>query len=1731
MKFRDFLIENASTLHMQNLVYTLHSRRTRFPLAVALAAMSPAQLASRIDHKISNAGESLGVRAVKIDPHTSNARPRILAIFTGQGAQWAGMGAEIISHSRSARKVIQSLQEALQSLPVNDRPSWSLLEELQKDPAVSGVAQAALSQPLCTAIQILLVDILRSANVELCAAVGHSSGEIAAAYAAGVISSKDAIRISYYRGLYAKLAQKGAMMAVGTSLQDIEALLQEPEYYDRVWVAATNSSSSVTLSGDVETLEEIGALLQDEGKFARMLKVDTAYHSRNMLPCSGPYLDALKRLDICVESATRCAWYSSVCDDNMEDISERLRGPYWNSNMLNPVRFKQAVERAIEHQRTRPFTMAIEIGPHPALKSPVLQITKDMTGDSIEYAGLLRRNVNDIEALASGLGSVATYLGSGSVDFHAFDKFITDMGKFQLSENLPTYSWNHGEEFWHESRYARAVRMRGDSVHELLGHQTPDSTEFEMRWRHIVRPKEIPWLAGHQLQNQIVFPAAGYVITALEACMLMLGPATASLIEVLDLEIRQALAFDDENSSVEVMFSLIDIRREKSHIVAGFSYNSATTSDKSSDKLKPLATGRVRIELGIPSPTVLPVRNPRLPNLIPLKAETFYQSLAKIEYQYRGPFYALSDLERKLGAATGFISNVDASAFLLRVHPAVLDAAFQALILAVAAPDDGTLWSMHVPTKIQRVVVNPEICRKGQPATARLPFDATSQSHSSTYYGSVFSGDVYVFCGGTEHAVIQVEGLECTPFSPASANDDKILFASTIWAPTVPDTPTIGPDEYATQERYRLSHLLERVALYFLRKLQSEVPPNHCSRHEGPYVNFFNFAASRLEESERFRKDGSPEWTFWQSDWDHDDMKSIQEVCRVNSKVVDFRLLEAVGWRLPDIIMNNMPAVEVGMNDHLLTDFYREGLGMPEYLSYVAKTVKKIVDITPRINCLEIGAGTGSATKAIMKMVDFEAAFSSYTFTDVSTGFFELAQSEFQSQARNMLFKTLDISRDPSNQGYEPYSFDLIVASMVLHATPSIQETLHHVRKLMRPGGRLIVLEVREDAPARIGTIFGAFEGWWLGAEEGRRLSPCISLVKWDELLRSAGFSGCDSTTIDSDPMARPCSLFVSQAVDDRVTFLRKPLVHKAVPEISRLGKIFPHLVILGGETLQTARIVADLEVIVSQYSDNISSAKTISALHHAHITSQTTVLSLLDVDQPFFKTLTESKWTGLKAIFQEVGSVLWVTKGRRANEPHNCMTLGLMRCGINELPGLSVQFLDFEDSSSIDAYTIGEALIRFKAVSIWEKEDCTQPRPNIHVEREVVVGDKGQMYVPRLVANRAMNSRYNSSRRRMLEAADITDGNDNVSIVASKQGHFLRAGPRQELLNGEFLSTSYPSMRVRQSIISPIPAAGNSLLFLSLATCQRSFQSMVALSTSNSMIVTPAIAMTLPSKISSEHESEFLYRISLYLLVCDITKGLDAGDRIWIHEPDAALIQALSAEAAARSLHTTFTRSNGDAQSRCIPIHPHASRRDLLSFPLAETNVFVNCSASDVNARLAERIATFLPKSCHRRALHLDHKPRAPLHVQLTVLQTQLQNAVQGALKDLKAPVSAVQIVKLGDLSNDNCVIPSHAIVDWSDDRQLLTRVQPVDHQPLFSGSKTYWLVGLSGSLGLSLCEWMVRHGAKYIVISSRRPHVADAWSRQMMGLGAVIKIIAWYVTRFMPIVISVAKISTSVI
>ncbi|OKL56909.1 hypothetical protein UA08_07744 [Talaromyces atroroseus] len=534
--------------YANDLAYTLSTRRTLFDYRSFAVAPSLTELCSKLEQGLPKIR-----RAAKND--------NVIMVFTGQGAQWPKMGTELIAHPVFLDSIIKT-QSVLDSLGC----PWNALEELMKPEKDSRINNADLSQPLCSAIQIALVDLLSYWGIKPKAVVGHSSGEIAAAYAARAISHEDAVKVAYLRGIYSTSVGRtlegvaGAMMAAGISEEEAQ------HYLDRVTsgkavVACINSPSSITLSGDKSAIIQLEAMITADNKFARALKVPTAYHSHHMLAIADDYLKAMGQLQMQTPPKDSPFMISSVTAGLIQPGD--LDAAYWVKNMVSPVRFAHAVQALIRHSpstrgRRRAiinYSAMIEVGPHGALKGPLNQILAGIDSKlntTITYASLLSRGQS---AEATALECIGKLWSQGlPVNLLRVNLQEKTFGSpLKVLSDLPAYAWNHSKEFWHEPEMAKANRFKKAPRNDLLGMAVDVQNPHHPRWRQFLSLHEQPWLKDHNITNSVLFPGAGMLIMALEAAHDISDKnKTVHGVEFRDVKFERGMVIpEDPDQSVE----------------------------------------------------------------------------------------------------------------------------------------------------------------------------------------------------------------------------------------------------------------------------------------------------------------------------------------------------------------------------------------------------------------------------------------------------------------------------------------------------------------------------------------------------------------------------------------------------------------------------------------------------------------------------------------------------------------------------------------------------------------------------------------------------------------------------------------------------------------------------------------------------------------------------------------------------------------------------------------------------------------------------------------------------------------------------------------------------------------------------------------------------------------------------------------------------------------------------
>ena len=1745
---------NAITLNSRDLAWTLRQRRSTLPFKIAFPAGSVEQLKASIHAKLEEAKfkkSALGLRS-----SLPQNKLRLLAVFTGQGAQYARMGVELLDRSPMARQIIAELEAHLAVLSESERPPWSLEQELRAPPATSRLNEAAFSQPLCTALQIVQVDLLRAAGVELAGTVGHSSGEIGAAYAAGLLSARDALWVAYFRGLHASSAAspngadvKGAMMAVGTSMEDAADIIAEFE--GAATLAACNSSASVTLSGDQDAIDELDTIFEDEKKFHRKLKVDKAYHSSHMLPCSAPYIESLRANGIRVRAPSDSkgpVWYSTVYQDlemsSPEALAKLEDGSYWTDNMIRPVLFYQGLNKALASDT---FDLAIEIGPHPALKGPATQTIQEALNREIPYHGVLTRGTAADVALSSTLGFLWSQESTPQslVKLESFETAATAKSDgYSLMKGLPTYQWNHERSYWKESRHSRRHRTRKMRVNPILGAVEPESSMTQQRWRNILREHEIPWLSGHQLQGRTVFPAAGYVSTLIEAVRQLpqISDSTIRLIDISSFRIQQAMSFDEDDSGIEILVTLENIRKddERQSIRAHFTYSSA--SERDPDAFVRTASADVEILLGEPSKSLLPARQADPPDLIDVTDDRFYGTLTDLGYGYTGPFRALSSLRRKLGKAVAQVAIPPSDQSTLLVHPGTLDGAIQVVLLAFCHPGDDQLWSLHVPTIMERIRVNPSLCGPDW-AEAESVHVAASMSEAD---GPGMVGDVDIFAapsskdGPVEHAAIQVEGVRTVPFAAATAADDEKMFARMRWANGSPDSDAMAFDAEITSFERHLVMAAERAAIFYMRKFERDLSPNHLARSHPTYSNYLAFGRHMDELHAQGR------YKHARKEWVNDTLEDVLAATEPFKDSIDVRIIHSVGKIMSHIFESEDVIPEQPIPTELLAEYYADAVGLVQSGQWLGRGVKQLVHRYPNMNILEVGAGTGAATRRILSHIGVQG-FLSYTYTDISADFFEKATSVFAPYKKRMTFKTLDAARDPVSQGYTLGSYDLIVASAVIHVTPRLEQTLRNLRRLLRPGGFLIVNESISSAFGRNGFIFGTMPGWWSGAEEGRTLSPLVKPEHWDELLRNSGFSGIDTITPEAFQKTHSNAIFVSQAVDDTVSFLREPLSAPAPATVYRGGDdaSLQDLIIIGGSTLRTGRVVSDLKRSLDAHvSGSIITFKSLLDLPtDFNLSQDACVLSISELDMPVFEDLTVASFDALKRLVAVEHTLLWVTRGKLAGEPTASMSVGFMRTAAHEVPGLRVQCVDLDPGAAngrMQASLLAEALLRFRHL---DRIQASLDAPLLwSIELEIGIDAEGRQLVPRFLPDADANDRFNSARRTITRELDVRQ--TAATIEKEKTGGYqivdsslLRDADRLASDSG----SNATELRATSAIVYPV----NTLLgplFLTLgleddsvnpenqkSAGSRRFLALAESLTSRVRVPSSATALLGKQHIASSGSSEdakLLVRVAANLFAESALQGLVSGQKVAIHNAAGGLAGVLGRRAAEQGLNAIFTTSAEAAgENDRISIPAFMPAREIRSLLLKDLARFVVASPED---SVAERIAAVLPVNCsvkqltafQAKDLYAVSHYRSATEVAHAMVGDTLQRALKHAQEDFNMSIdvsvntvstsalAAAAQLKTENSDTDSALHDPLAVLDWQAAPIVQARISRLDTKPIFKADRTYWLVGLSRGLGLSICDWMIAKGAKYVVISSRSPNVEASWEESCRKNGAVVGI-----------------------
>nr|APX43990.1 polyketide synthase [Pestalotiopsis microspora] len=644
-------------------------------------------------------------------------------VFTGQGAQWAGMGADLMDYSPKFLRSIRKLDLVPEHL--HDGPDWSIEDVLREQPDTSPVNDAEFSQPLCTAVQIAIVQLLDSWGVKPVATVGHSSGEIAAAYAAGLVSAEDAIIAAYYRGVVAKeVNTNGSMMAVGLGADAVKEYVSGFE--DQVVIACHNSPVLVTLSGDEDALRLVQARLEAASVFNRIVKTGgKAYHSHHMAPASERYKNLVHEAkkngsSYSMPLATIAKMVSSVTNSVLA-MGEVLGAEYWCSNLRSPVLFNQAVQTLLNDREISQVDVLVEVGPHPALAGPIKQIKEAVDAKAIGYVPTLMRGEDSGVRLLKVAGELFLR-GYGQIDMETVTRAYAANKGVQGTKgpgpativDLPSYQWNYARPLWAENRASREQRLPKFPRHDVLGQRVIGGSLAEPTWANILRLRDLPWLKDHSLGGEAVFPAAGYFAMAIEAASQLNEieaeesgePASANSYVLRDIDIKKALVTPDTDDGIEVLINL------RPSAFGGPWWDFGVSSVDVNGIKREHMTGSISINTAAPRGVKQSRFAPRFPQRASGKA--WNQALRAVGFDYGPTFQDMDNVrfDGKTYAATcttNIKREVDSTLSESRyaLHPAVVDSTLQLSIAAIYAGRTSAMDCGVVPVQVDEITIWP----------------------------------------------------------------------------------------------------------------------------------------------------------------------------------------------------------------------------------------------------------------------------------------------------------------------------------------------------------------------------------------------------------------------------------------------------------------------------------------------------------------------------------------------------------------------------------------------------------------------------------------------------------------------------------------------------------------------------------------------------------------------------------------------------------------------------------------------------------------------------------------------------------------------------------------------------------------------------------------------------------------------------------------------------------------
>ncbi|KAJ8112206.1 hypothetical protein ONZ43_g5443 [Nemania bipapillata] len=1113
-------------------------------------------------------------------------------IFTGQGAQYANMGMELIRYP-IVQATLAEADIAFRELGAE----WSLFA---------------------------LVELLGSFNIFPDVVVGHSSGEITAAYTIGALSLRSACRISYHRGrLAGKVAtasalQPGAMMSVNLAELEAESYVEKASLIGRVSIACINSPTNVTLSGDETTIDRLQVDLEKDGIFTRKLRTGVAYHSPAMHQIAEEYMSSLGSLEKRQSHAGEPLMVSTVTSQKVAAIS-LLEPQYWVDNLESPVRFVDAlryvVHTAPKVDGLKPITNYLEIGPHGALQRPIRD-TLSSAGNSIaRYMSILAKQTSPSKTVLQLVGQL--FACGHPVSIISANQQDSPPSTAKAIVDSPQYPFNKMLTYWHEPRTSRDWRLREGPLRSLLGLRTSDWNPLQPRWRKILTVEDVPWVADHIVGNTIIFPAVGSITIAMEAVRQTASGSQA----IRGYHVKEATFTSPiiitPGQTTEVVTHLHPLQQAYERSLTRFEIEIFSYAEnywrvcckciihvEFEQESRTEVDGGQELQL-LTDSLAGKYESIQLKADVKIASSDFYNWLHENSFRY-GPTFSLAD-EVCWNGNEFAIAQINVGPPVEEfeecvVHPGILDSCLQ---ICPIPPSQG--MSLNIPTSIPHKIKDAWISETGwqSPSTGRVKVIADAKLKHAA---AGLDCEVAVL-SETGALLFYIKRLEMLPIMARERGDDdteRTLLHYIDWKPQVglnklqqsrevsnalANSPS--SEGAAVHDRTELEETLKFVVQQNMDNLRG-TDLEKMSVHIRQYINLLE---SQLQEKPT---------------------RDVPKACGIAAKLQDigarrpsWKIFTEVAHNLNSIINEESHGLELSLSSPLVQDYLDDMVATvcnPNLEAYF----ELLAHQKPTQGSSRIEARTGGI------------AFAEYTYSDASPTSVDDARQRFAEHKERIEFKCLDFKQDLLTQGIRPASYDVILAAGSLQGAKDIGAVLRNFRQVLTPGGQLVLQEITTPNRFEIALGFGAIKDWWSDQLDDCYSDRTITPIQWDAALTENGFSGIDLIIRDYQNDAAHCSSAMASTAAAQPSL---PLAYARV------------ILVIDEDEFQKS-----LAGSLLQNTSWNSRVLTVNEMADVKLESSDHVICLADVYSPFLHPMRQTTLNSVKNWVQESTNLFWVT-------------------------------------------------------------------------------------------------------------------------------------------------------------------------------------------------------------------------------------------------------------------------------------------------------------------------------------------------------------------------------------------------------------------------------------------------------------------------------------------------------